>query len=175
MLWKGHVAGDSRQALGATGFSQQESRGLSPTATGNRILPAIWESLGVVISLPEPPGKNSLISATWDSEQRIYKTQWGSTSVLFKPQHLLCECVCVCVVSHSVMSYSLWPHRVYEAPLSMAPLSMGFSRQEYWSGLPFSPPEDLPDPGIKPAFPASLALAGRFLTTEPPGKPQCSR
>ena len=83
--------------------------------------------------------------------------------MLFKPQHLLCECVCVCVcvVSHSVMSYSLWPHRVYEAPLSMAPLSMGFSRQEYWSGLPFSPPEDLPDPGIEPASPA---LAGGFCT-----------
>ena len=35
-----------------------------------------------------------------------------------------------------------------------APLSMGFSRQEYWSGLPFPSPGDLPDPGIKPAFPA---------------------
>ena len=49
-----------------------------------------------------------------------------------------------------------------------APLSMGFSRQEYWSRWPFPPPEDLPDPGIKPVFPA---LAGRFLITEPPGKP----
>ena len=54
-----------------------------------------------------------------------------------------------------------------------APLSMGFSRQEFWSGLPFPPPGDLPDPGIKPMSPAvlaSLALAGRILTTEPPGK-----
>ena len=49
-----------------------------------------------------------------------------------------------------------------------APLSMGFPRQEYWSGLPFSSPGDLPDPGIKPASPP---LAGGFLTTEPPGKP----
>ena len=49
-----------------------------------------------------------------------------------------------------------------------APLSMGFSRQEYWSGLPCPPPEDLPDPGMEPA---SHALAGRFFTTEPPGKP----
>ena len=38
-----------------------------------------------------------------------------------------------------------------------APLSMGFSRQEYWSGLPFPPPGDLPDPGIEPVFPASQA------------------
>ena len=48
------------------------------------------------------------------------------------------------------------------------PLSMEFSRQEYWSGLPFPPAGDLPKPGIKPS---SLALAGRFFTTEPPRKP----
>ena len=46
-----------------------------------------------------------------------------------------------------------------------APLSMGFSRQEYWSGLPFLSPGDLPDPGIEPASLMSLALAGRFFTT----------
>ena len=40
-----------------------------------------------------------------------------------------------------------------------APLSTGFSKQEYWSGLPFPSPEDLPDPGIKPTSPASLTLA----------------
>ena len=44
---------------------------------------------------------------------------------------------------------------------------MGFSRQEYWSGLPFPPPGDLPDPGLQTASPA---LAGEFFTTEPPGK-----
>ena len=43
------------------------------------------------------------------------------------------------------------------------PLSMGFSRQEYWSELSFPPPGDLPDPGIKPMSPASPAMAGRFL------------
>ena len=47
-------------------------------------------------------------------------------------------------------------------------LSMGFPRQESWSGFPFPPLGDLPDPGIKLMSPAS---AGRFLTTEPPGKP----
>ena len=45
----------------------------------------------------------------------------------------------------------------------------GFSRQEYWSGLPFLPPGDLPNPGIEPASPESPALAGRFFATEPPG------
>ena len=49
--------------------------------------------------------------------------------------------------------------------------SMGFSRQEYWSGLPFPPPEDLPNPGIEPLSPESPALAVVFFTTEPPGKP----
>ena len=48
-----------------------------------------------------------------------------------------------------------------------APLSMGFSRQEHWSGLPFPSPEDLPDPGIKPQL---SFITGRFFTTEPPGK-----
>ena len=46
-----------------------------------------------------------------------------------------------------------------------APLSMGFSRQEYRSGLPFPPPGHLPNPGIELTSPA---LAGRFFTTEPP-------
>ena len=44
-------------------------------------------------------------------------------------------------------------------------LSMAFSRQEYWSGLSFPPPRDLPNPGIKPASLSSLALGGRFFTT----------
>ena len=52
-----------------------------------------------------------------------------------------------------------------------APLSMGFSRQEYWSGLPFPPPGYLPKPGSKPTSLASPALAGGFFTTVPPGKP----
>ena len=49
-----------------------------------------------------------------------------------------------------------------------APLSMAFPRQEYWSGLPFASPGDLPGSGIESA---SLASTGRFFTTEPPGKP----
>ena len=49
-----------------------------------------------------------------------------------------------------------------------APLSIGFSRQEYWSGLPFPSPRDLPDPGIEPGSPALQADA---LTSELPGKP----
>ena len=51
-----------------------------------------------------------------------------------------------------------------------APLFMGFSRLEYWSGLPCPPPGDLPDPGIKPVSLPSPALAGRFFTAVPFGK-----
>ena len=49
-----------------------------------------------------------------------------------------------------------------------AALSMGFPRQEYWSGVPFLTPGDFPHPGMKALSPA---LPGRFFTTEPPGEP----
>ena len=52
-----------------------------------------------------------------------------------------------------------------------APLSMGFSRQEYWSGSPCLPERDLPDPGMEPAPPASPASSGGFFTAEPSGMP----
>ena len=52
---------------------------------------------------------------------------------------------------------------------NQAPPSMGFSRQEYWSGLPFPSPGDLPNPGIKPGSPA---LQADTLPSKPPGKPK---
>ena len=56
-----------------------------------------------------------------------------------------------------------------------APLSMGLPRQEYWSGLPFPTPGNLPDPGIEPALLVSPLLAGGFFTTVSPGKSQLGR
>ena len=50
-----------------------------------------------------------------------------------------------------------------------APLSTEFFRQEYWSGLPLTPPGDLPDLGIEPTSPVAPALTGEFFTTEPLG------
>ena len=76
----------------------------------------------------------------------------------------MCVCVCVCAQFLNCVWLFVTPWTVAH----QAPLSMGFSRQEYWSGLPFPPPEDLPDPGIKPA---SLELAGRFFITELKGRP----
>ena len=61
--------------------------------------------------------------------------------------------------------------RLFVTPWTVAyqgPLSIGFSRQEYWSGLPCPSPGDLPDPGIEPRFPTLRADA---LPSEPPGKP----
>ena len=58
---------------------------------------------------------------------------------------------------------TLWTHQIHQAPLSM-----GFPRQESWSGLPFPFSGDLPDPGIRPPFPA---VAGGFFITDPPWKP----
>ena len=83
----------------------------------------------------------------------------------------VCVCVCVCVCLCVCVCAQLC---VFETPRTVAhqaPLSMGFPRQEYWTGLPFPPPGDFPDPGLKPTSPLSPALASRFFTTEPPGKP----
>ena len=70
---------------------------------------------------------------------------------------------------------SLFSHVQFFATLwtisHQAPLSVGFSRQAYWSGVPFSSPGDLPYPGIEPASPVSPALKVGFLPSEPSGKP----
>ena len=85
---------------------------------------------------------------------------------------LLQACMLSCF-SHVWLFVTLW------TVARKAPLSMGFSRQEYWSGLPCPPPGDLPDPGIEPMSLASSALVGKFLVClfvcflplAPPGKP----
>ena len=63
-----------------------------------------------------------------------------------------------CLFSHVQLFATPWivAHQVS--------LFMGFSRQEYWSGLPYPPPGDLPDPGIEPVSPVSLVLAGGSFT-----------
>ena len=73
---------------------------------------------------------------------------------------VFCTLVVLCAKSLSrvLLFATLW------TVAHQAPLSVGFSRQEYWSGLQCSPPGDLPDPGIKPASLTSPALAGGFFT-----------
>ena len=89
----------------------------------------------------------------------------------YQSKHYLSKkmCLCVwerekvCVLSRVQLFVTAWTvaHQV--------PLSIGFPRQEYWSGWPFPPPEDLPDPGIKPTV---ACIASGSFTTVPPGKPK---
>ena len=72
-----------------------------------------------------------------------------------------------CQISWCVQANRLsrvWLFTILWTAAHQAPLSMGFSSQEYWSGLPCPPPGDLPDPGIKPISLMFPALAGRFFT-----------
>ena len=81
--------------------------------------------------------------------------------------HNLCiymVCVASCF-SHVTLFVTLW------TAACQAPLSIRFSRKEYWSRLPFPPPGDLSDPGIEPGSLMPPALAGRLFTLVPPGKP----
>ena len=100
--------------------------------------------------------------------------RWGEFKMdnilkgLVRHTYYRCVCVCACVLSH------IWLFATLCTVIHQAPLSMEFPRQRYWSGLPFPPPGDLPDPGIKhtsPGSPAPPALAGRSFTIVPPGKP----
>ena len=97
----------------------------------------------------------TFITGTWGREIKL--THLQTTRNL----HVMCMCEC------SVMSDS------FATPWTIvhqAPLSMGLSWQEHWSGLSFLPPRDLPNPGIEAMSPIAPALASRFLTTELPGK-----
>ena len=97
---------------------------------------------------------------------------WGS-HLIFQVGFLIREMVTISVPG-LVKCSSFRLVQLFVNPWTVAcraPLSMGFSRQEYWSGLPFPSPGDLPDPGIKPASPA---LQADSLWSEPPGKPKTS-
>ena len=95
-----------------------------------------------------------ILSSTKVIKSELERT-WCQPSQSYGQEHVCVlsrfSSVCLCV--------SLW------TVARQAPLSMGFSRQEYWNGLPCPSPGDLPNPGIEPAFLMSPALAGRFLTT----------
>ena len=87
--------------------------------------------------------------------------------------HLCLQIKNICVKDwlHAQLLSHVWFSVTPWTVACQAALSMEFSREEYWSGLPFPSPRDLPDPGIKPGSPA---LTGGFFTTAPPGKPPYS-
>ena len=81
------------------------------------------------------------------------------------------EQVIVMIVGHACLLNHV---RLFATPWTVACralLSMGFPRQKYWSGVPFSSSGDLPNPRVEPASPVSPELAGRFFTAQPSGKP----
>ena len=85
--------------------------------------------------------------------------QIPATSVITACVGCVCVCVCVCRLSRV---------QLFVIPCMVAcqfPLSIGFFKQKYWSGLPCPPPGDLPDPGIEPTTLTSPTLAGEFFTT----------
>ena len=90
---------------------------------------------------------------------QVQATKWVNFNSL--SQH-----VCMCVLSCVWLFVTPW------AVPCLVPLSMEFSRQEYWSKFPFPTPGDLPNPGIEHVPPESYALAGGFFTTEPPSPPK---
>ena len=107
-----------------------------------------------------------LISVHWLCA--LCLSQWAYVINLRKISHCGKQSCGVwgCLLSH------IW---FFASPWTLArqtPLSMGFPREEYWSGSPFPSPGDLLHPGIEPASPVSPALAGDFFTTEPLGKPR---
>ena len=101
-------------------------------------------------------------------KSKIFQISLCHLLYLFCPDYLPSAVCVLCWLSHFTCVQILC-NSVTEA--CQVSLFMGFSRQEYWSGLPFPSPGDLPDPGIEPRSLMFPALAGRFFTTSTPGKP----
>ena len=119
--------------------------------------------------MPYPPPPTSCARSTPDTEERLSRRVKEPPVLQVIPMRCgsripITKWVSLLLFSCSVMSHSWWPHTLAH----QAPLSRGLSRQEYWSGLPSPSPGDIPDSGAEPSSPA---LAGRFFTTEGPGKP----
>ena len=130
-----------------------------------------------MLFLPSDPPMAWLLAKTWvrSSDFQLHQLQSHllrghliaevisvATMRSLPSLHPIYKVFCACVLSRFSpvqLCETLW------TVAHQAPLSRGFSRQEYWSGLPFPPPGDLPDPGIEPASLMPPALAGRFFTT----------
>ena len=110
---------------------------------------AIWFLVPLTLLNPDWTSGSSQFTYCWSLTQRILNTT---------------------LLVHEVKWSEVSCLRLFSTPWTVAyqdPQSMGFSRQEFWSGLPFPSPGDLPNPGNKTVSPQ---LAGRFFTTEPPEK-----
>ena len=162
---------NSPQAPLSIGFSRKEYwSGLPFLSPGDLSDPGIQPASPALagVSLPsEPPGNSRHILLVKQSQRPDSKGGNVNSYTLIGVQGSYYAPGCCCCYLVTQLCLTLCdPWTV----ACQAPLSVGFCRQEYWSGLPFPPPGDLPEPGIEPA---SSALAGKFFTTEPPGKLKC--
>ena len=123
----------------------------------------VWSCLAVPLGVLSPPCPNAGTGrcAVPGTQQAISTLK---TLALVIPPVMLTTATAIYSISHVRQFATL------QTIAHQAPLSMGFSTQEHWSELPFTPPWDLPNPGIEPASPVSPALAESFFTTEPRGK-----
>ena len=126
----------------------------SPAQNTRPSLPSLWD----YPSLACYPGQVHLIS-----HSAFLTPQVTDKNELIQPYLLLCACVL-----SRVQLIAIPPTEAHHAPLSI-----GFSRQEYWNGLPSPPPGDLPNPGIKLASPVSPALQADSLPPSHQGSPTC--
>ena len=147
----------ARQASLSMGFSRQEYWSALPC-------PALGDlpDPGIELTSLALAGRFFTTSATWKVplKQSLCVLKARSDQ---DQDHVASKELCARMLSHGQLSATPW------TVACQAPLSMGLSRQEYWSGLPCPSPGDLPNPGIEPTSFVSPALAGGFFTTEPPG------
>ena len=124
----------------------------------------LWNQVTWIQLVPSPLSScvnmGKLQSYSRTEFPQLQKGWLGEGMVVLSAQHQT-----PIVLSCLVVFDSLWPHGLQPTRL-LCP--WGFSRQEYWSGLPCLPPGDLPNPGIEPRYPT---LQADSLLTEPPGKP----
>ena len=147
-------------------------------------MPSLWG-----LQLPSRDKNVAIIqvpSASWQSERGV--SEWLPVDK-YRPSGLIfilffwkvCMCIFWIIDNVSLGSYVCMLNRFSRVQLFetlwtlvyQASLSRGFSRQEYWSGLPFPSPGDLPDPGIEPTSLIPPALADGFFTTSAAGKARC--
>ena len=134
----------------AHGFSCSAAYGIFLDQGSNLCL-LHWQTDCILLSHQGSPSSWILI---WEGKREMFKVVTEKYYKCF-----------LCVLSHVRLFVTPW------TIACQASLSMEFSRQEYWSGLPFPLPGDLSNSGIKPMSFASPELASRFFTTELPGKP----
>ena len=129
--------------------------GLKPTR-----LPSPWDSPGRILERFTMTSSGNLYDARTHTHTDTYSQHTHTHT-----HTALCEPAC-CLASVVLDSLQiLW------TVAHQAPLSMGFSRKEYWRGLPCPPPGDLYDPGMDPASPATPALQADSLLLSHPGRP----